>query len=147
MHTFMVCISTGVASESLYVTGCHPCRSRSLEDDRSHEVCVSVLRVISPSSPFSCIMKHQKGVSAGWLNSPWKNGRFARSSSSVLNWIDASKKRVSKWLIHVKGPCLRKNKKESPRKDSSFCYTFVKIRKVYKTLKTQGVGREIGIGI
>lgn len=45
--------------------------------------------------------------------------------------------------IHVKGPYLRKNIQESPRKDASFCYTFVKIRKVDKTLKTQGVGGDI----
>lgn len=53
MHTFMDCISRGVASAYLYVAGCHPRRSWSLEDERSHEEYVNDLLVSSPSRP-SC---------------------------------------------------------------------------------------------
>lgn len=56
-HTFIFWIRVGVASESLYVTGCHPRLSRSLDEERSHNVCVNVLRVISPSRPLCWIKK------------------------------------------------------------------------------------------
>lgn len=48
-------ISLGVASETLYVTGCHPRLSRSLEAERSHALCVTDRRVSSSSRPLCCI--------------------------------------------------------------------------------------------
>lgn len=42
-----------VASENLYVTGCHPRLSCSIEDGISQAVCVKDLLVISPLKP-SC---------------------------------------------------------------------------------------------
>lgn len=41
------------------MTGCHPARPRSLDDERSHEEYVSDLRVISSSRPSCCIVKNR----------------------------------------------------------------------------------------
>jgi ABC-type transporter Mla MlaB component len=56
-YTLMDFTSAGVASDTLYVTGCHPRLSRSLEDDRSHALCVTDLRVSSSSRPLCCNQK------------------------------------------------------------------------------------------
>ena len=55
LYTFIDLISAGVASETLYVTGCHPRLSRSLEAERSHALCVTDRRVSSSSKPVCCI--------------------------------------------------------------------------------------------
>jgi hypothetical protein len=60
IYTFIDFISAGVASETLYVTGCHPRLSRSLEDERSHALCVTDLLVSSSSRPLCCLSRVEK---------------------------------------------------------------------------------------
>ena len=61
LYTFIDLISAGVASETLYVTGCHPRLSRSLEAERSHALCVTDRRVSSSSKPVCCIAEELNG--------------------------------------------------------------------------------------